>query len=149
MSDAHGYSADAILAQLPRVLAEDERMHALAVAITEALAVRLGEIRLEEIYTRIDQLPESLLDILAVDFAIDWWDGNWSIDRKRQTVKDSWMIHKLLGTPSALAMAVQAAFGAGRAEEWFDYGGQAHHFRVVGLSLENGADRLCCVPQIA
>ena len=136
MSDAHGYSAENMLAQLPRVLAEDDRMLALATAITRALMTHHDELRLEEIYTRIDELPADLLDILAVDFSIDWWDGDWSVERKRQTVKDSWQIHRLLGTPHALALAVQAAFGAGRAEEWWEYGGAPHHFRVVDLSPE-------------
>ena len=143
MNDAHGYSSENILAQLPRVLAEDRRMHALATAITEALAARLGEIDLEEIYIRIDELPETLLDILAVDFAVDWWDGNWPIERKRQSLKDSWRIHRILGTPAAVNLAVQAAFGEGRAEEWFAYGGKPNHIRIVDLSTEaalNGLD---------
>lgn len=143
MSDAHGYTAANIMEQLPHVLSIDVRMHALAMAITKVLLVRFSEIPLEEIYLRIDELPEDLLDILAVDFAVDWWDGNWTVDRKRQTIKDSWKIHKILGTPKALDMAVQAAFGDGHAEEWFNYGGKPHHFRVVGLSLEmaqNGYD---------
>jgi phage tail P2-like protein len=134
MNEAHGYNAESILAQLPPVLAEDGRMHALAVAITEALVVRLDEIELEKIYTRIDELPEDLLDILAVDFAVDWWDKSWPLERKRQSLKDSWRIHRILGTPEAMNLAVQAAFGAGRVEEWFDYSGKPHHFRVSGLT---------------
>ena len=134
MNEAHGYNAASILSQLPQVLAEDGRMYALAIAITEALAVRLDEIELEKIYTRIDRLPEDLLDILAADFAVDWWDKNWPLDRKRQSLKDSWRIHRILGTPEAMNLAVQAAFGAGRVEEWFDYSGKPHHFRIAGLT---------------
>ena len=70
----HGYTAANFLAQLPKVLANDSRMNALAAAIANALVTHLGDLEEEKIYTRIDELPEDVLDILAHDFKIDWYD---------------------------------------------------------------------------
>lgn len=80
----HGLKAANLLRTLPTVLQSDPSMAALAASIAEKLAVRPEEIRGLMIYTRIDELPESLLDILAVETAIsaiypdtqvdEWWE---------------------------------------------------------------------------
>ncbi len=135
MNSDHSYTASNFLRQLPRVLAEDARMYALATAIANALAVRLTELREAEIYPRLDELPERLLDLLAADFAVDWWDSTWSREHKVQSLKESWRVHRLLGTPAAVEMAVQAAFGSGEVEEWTEYGGEPNHFRITGMHM--------------
>lgn len=139
MNSAYGYTAPNFLSQLPRVLAEDERMLALATAIADALAVHLDELQEEEIYTRLDELPERLLDLLAADFAVDWWDSTWTREHKVRSLADAWNVHRHLGTPAAVNLAVQAAFGSGSVEEWPEYGGRAHHFRITGLDVSMSA----------
>ena len=131
----HGYTADNFMAQLPRVLAEDTRMNALARAITNALMTHLAEIEEAEIYTRIDELPEAVLDILASDFKIDWYDFDYSIEAKRNLVKTNYYVHRHLGTAGAVKEAIQALYPNSDVEEWFDYEGQPYHFRVA---LESG-----------
>ena len=131
----HGYTADNFMAQLPRVLAEDIRMNALARAITNALMTHLAEIKEAEIYTRIDELPEAVLDILASDFKIDWYDFDYSIEAKRNLVKTNYYVHRHLGTAGAVKEAIQALYPNSDVEEWFDYEGQPYHFRVA---LESG-----------
>lgn len=133
---SYGLTAENFLRALPDVLQQDERILALASAVADALEQQPDEIAKVLLYPAIDTMPEALLNILAYDFKIDWWNENWSLDRKRQSLKDSWLIHKRLGTPYAVNLAIQAAFGAGELEEWFDYGGDPHHFRVVGLGPE-------------
>ncbi len=129
MSD-YGITETNLLAVLPEVLARDERLSALATAIARALVTHLDELEAVLIYSRIDELPAELLDALAVDFAVDWWNGDWTLEQKRESLKASWRIHRILGTPYAANMAVQAAFGDGAVQEWFDYEGRPHHFRV-------------------
>lgn len=132
----HGITADNLVATLPEALRADQSIVALATAAASVLASRVDEINRVLIYPAIDTLPEDLLDLLAMDFAVDWWDGDWPVERKRQSLKDSWRIHRILGTPEAVALAAQAAFGAGEVQEWFEYGGTPNHFRVVGLGPE-------------
>ena len=132
----HGYNTETMLAQLPHVLAEDRRLNALATAIATTLAARFDDLHLLKIYPRIDELPEAVLDLLAQDFSVEWWDAAWPLERKRQSLKESWRIHRIMGTPAAVDLAVQAAFGAGSVQEWMEYGGRPHHFRVIGLGQE-------------
>lgn len=133
---SYGLTAENFIQALPDVLQQDKRMAALASAVADALEQERGELSDVLLYPAIDTMPDELLNILAYDFKIDWWNENWSLDRKRQSLKDSWLVHKRLGTPSAVNLAIQAAFGAGKLEEWFEYGGAPHHFRVVCLSPE-------------
>ncbi len=72
----HGITAENLLASLPDALKQDPNMYALASSIADILAARLNEIQDIEIYARIDALPSRLLDILAHDFKVDWWDAN-------------------------------------------------------------------------
>ena len=81
----HGLTKQNLLASLPLVLQQDKSMMALADGIAELLSQRPDEIDHLRIYSAIDRLPEQILDILAYDFKVDWWDGNYSLEEKRRT----------------------------------------------------------------
>lgn len=100
-------------------------MVAIATAFARQLVAMAKNVILAILYTRIDEMPEFLLDILAYDFKIDWWDPNYAIEEKRQTLKDSWYVHRHLGTKAAVETAISAIFKDSRVEEWFEYGGLA------------------------
>ena len=83
------------------------------------------------IYTRIDDLPEELLDILAYDFKVDWWDYDYTLEEKRATPKDSWNVHRTLGTRGAVEKAISAIYPDTQVVEWFDYDGDPYHFKLM------------------
>lgn len=130
MSNVYGLTVENLLRALPEVLRNDGNMAALATAVAQVLAARPEEIRQLSIYPRIDELPEGLLDILAYDFKVDWWDGDYTLEEKRQTLKDSWRVHRMLGTKAAVEAAISAIYPNTVVEEWFEYGGEPYHFRL-------------------
>lgn len=121
---------EALLSTLPVVLAEDDGMRALAEPIAEELAERLPEIDLVRLYTRIDELPEELLDILAYDFKADWWEYDATLEEKRSVFKKIWFVHRHKGTKASVEEAVGALFPGAEVEEWFEYDGEPYHFRM-------------------
>lgn len=131
MNDAHGLTTENLLRTLPDVLKNDESMAALAAAIAQVLSARPSEIRNLMIYPRIEELPEDLLDILAYDFKVDWWDGDYTLSEKRKTLKDSWQVHRMLGTKAAVETAISAIYPDTRVSEWFEYDGQPYHFKLL------------------
>lgn len=143
MNSAHALTAENLLRALPEVLRNDESMEALAASVAQVLAQRPEEIRQLSIYPRIDELPEDLLDILAYDFKVDWWDADYALEEKRQTLQDSWRVHRMLGTKAAVELAISAIFPEVRVSEWFEYGGDPYHFRLsIDVSEEDtGSDR--------
>lgn len=140
MNSEHGLTAENLLRTLPEVLRNDKNMSALASAIADVLAARPAEIQQLMIYSRIDELPEDLLDILAEDFKVDWWDGDYTLEEKRQTLKDSWRVHRMLGTKAAVETAISAIYPETQVSEWFEYGGEPYHFRLLIDSTYEGVD---------
>ena len=128
---SHELSGAAMLAALPPPLRQDPSVAALAQAVADVLDRRRAEIDSVSLYARIDSLPEALLDILAYDFKVDWWDPNYSVEEKRRTLKDSWRVHRMLGTKGAVEMAIAAIYPGTAVEEWFQYGGEPYHFKLT------------------
>ena len=131
MNSSHSLTAENLLRTLPDVLRNDESMAALAASIAQVLAQRPEEIQRLTIYPRIDELPEELLDILAYDFKVDWWDANYTLEEKRRTLKDSWRVHRMLGTKAAVETAISAIYPNTQVIEWFEYSGNPYHFRLL------------------
>lgn len=133
MNSTYGLTAANFLHALPPVLQEDEGMQALATAVADILETRTAEIDRLRIYPDIDSLPEDLLDILADDFKIDWYNYDYPLDAKRNLVKSHWYVHRHLGTTGAVRKAVQGVYPRSDVEEWWQdfYNGDPYHFRVV------------------
>ncbi|MEG1491126.1 MAG: phage tail protein I [Oscillospiraceae bacterium] len=124
------YEAD-YLRTLPEVLKRDETMFALATVIGNKLREVSSETLNAIIYAKIDTLPVAMLDILAYDFKVDWWDGNYTVEEKRKLLKDSWNVHRHLGTKSAIETALSAIYPDTKVLEWFDYNGAAYCFKLL------------------
>lgn len=125
-----GITAANLLRTLPNVLQQDEHMLALAEAIAQQLEACVSDTDAPRIFPRIDELDESLLDALAWDFKVDWWDYSYSLTEKRNTLRQSWYVHKHMGTPAAVKAALSAIYPDSKVEEWFEYGGEPYHFRL-------------------
>lgn len=121
---------------LPAPLKNDSAMLALGVSISDTLKENIRLARLDIIYHRIDELDELTLDILARDFHVDWYNDTYPVDAKRAIIKSSVRIHKRLGTKFAIVRAIGDIFPNSEVQEWFEYGGTHHRFRII-LDLTN------------
>ena len=126
----HGITKENLVETLPPALRTDPSVVALAESLADVLVARLPEIDRLLLYPAIDTLDEPLLDILAYDYKVDWWDPEYTLEEKRRTLKDSWRVHKLLGTKAAVVMAISAIYPHTKVLEWFEYGGEPYHFRL-------------------
>ena len=116
---------------LPGPLKNDDKMLALGKVIAGELQENIRLARLAIIYPRIDELDEDLLDILAHDLHVDWYDDTHPIDIKRAVIKNSVKIHKRLGTKYAIETALSTVYPHSKVQEWFEYGGTHYRFRIV------------------
>lgn len=134
-----GLTKENLLFTFPVGLRENQSIAALGDVTADALAKRQAEIGLLSIYARIDELPEDLLDILARDFKIDWWDPDYTLEEKRRTFKSSWYVHKHMGTKAAVETAIRAIYPFTTVEEWFEYGGEPYRFRLnINITSDSG-----------
>lgn len=126
-----GITAENLLTTFPVFLQGDKRLMAMARIVAEELEKRNREVEFASVYTNIDHLPERVLDMLAKDFKVDWWDMEYSIEEKRQTLKDAWRVHRMMGTKAAVETAISAIYPKTKVEEWFEYGGEPYWFRLL------------------
>ena len=130
VSDIHALRAENFMLSLPSVLAEDEELSALARAVAEQFDALIRSTGLASVLINIDTLPEAVLDILARDFRVDWYDSNATPEQKRRLIKTAFDIHRHKGTRAAVETAVSAIIPEAVVREWFEYGGEPYCFRI-------------------
>lgn len=129
--ERYAISAENMMARFPGALKQDGSVRTIAEVEAGWLERDIPDIDLAKIYANIDRAPEGLLDILAKDFAVDWYDYDYSVESKRELIKSSFYVHKFLGTPAAVSRMLSSVFPGSYIEEWFTYGGEPHHFQIV------------------
>ena len=82
-------------------------------------------------WDKIDQLSDAELDEMAWELNIQWYDSTAPIAAKRAVIRNSDRVYSKLGTPYAVEQIVADYFGTGEVREWYQYGGQPHHFKVL------------------
>lgn len=83
------------------------------------------------IYTLIDSQPEEILDVLATQFKVDWYDANYPLQAKQNIIKTALEVRRYYGTDWATLKAISAIYPRSEIEQWYDYGGTPGHFRVI------------------
>ncbi len=142
MSD-YGLTKENLMTTLPLALRGDPAVTVLAETIAETLARRLEEADRVRIFANIDRLEEPLLDILARDLKVDWYDYDYPVAAKRAVIKSSVLVHKRLGTVYAVKAALGSVFPGSEVEEWFDYGGEPYRFQVTLNTAKSRAPAEC------
>ena len=112
------------------------------VAIANALEKELQEITetINEviIMSRIDEMPEEVVDSLAWQLHVDFYEPlalGLDLDKKRALVKNSLDWHRRKGTKSVLEDMIRILFlDDVKIEEWFEYGGKPYFFRIISYS---------------
>lgn len=87
---------------LPPNLASDPIISIAAKAIDAELTAVTQLSRTVLILARIDELPEDVIDLLAKQFKVDFYDANTPVERKRELVRTSIAWHRIKGTPDAV-----------------------------------------------
>lgn len=120
-----------ILKLLPAWMRDDGSVKGLAEGTDEVTRALAARIKLMSRWNQIDQLDEQTLDEMAWELNIQWYDSTAPIAVKRAVIRSSDRVYAKLGTPYAVEQIVADYFGTGEVREWYQYGGQPHHFKVL------------------
>lgn len=126
----HGITKENLLRHFSAAMSETETLAALADGAAEMLARRPEEIHRILLYTNVDEMDEELLDILAKDFNVYWWDPDASLAQKRRMIKTAPAVSRIKGTVAATKQQAEAFYPGTTIEEWFTYGGTPGYFRL-------------------
>lgn len=122
---------------LPQNLLADAQIYAAARALDDELQKVTAATRDALILPRIDELSEEVIDLLAWQWSVDFYDELKSLAGKRNAVKQSIAMHRIKGTRRAVELALHMVYTSGEVSEWFEYGGQPYYFRVRFIEPEN------------
>lgn len=115
---------------LPPNLAGDKNIEALCESADHVFTLN-AELYKLLIYSRIDELPEEVLDLLAWQFHVEGYEFASTTEEKRSLIKKAIELHRYKGTKWAVEKALGALGIDCVLEEWFEYGGEPYHFRVL------------------
>lgn len=99
----------------------DPEVIAFSYAILQEKRRIMQELAQTRTMSVIDDLPESILDVLAVELRTPYYVDSLSVDAKREIIKKSFLWAARAGTVSAVEELIQAVFGEGDVVEWPDF----------------------------
>ncbi len=126
---------------LPVVISENKDIKVLSVLIQEELRETTNLIDKNKIFCAISELDEGTLDILAYDLNVLWYDFNYSVEIKREIIKDCIKIYRKLGTSYAVKRALGNVFPDSTLKEWHETGGEPFTFEVEINASKSGATK--------
>lgn len=129
--------SQALLSSVPFSVLRDEDKDKLARAIAPELVKIIGN---AAIFPRIEEMSEAVLDILAYDLKVDWYEYSAPIENKRCAIKEAMFVHRYKGTKYAVETALHSVFTDAKVEEWFEYGGEPFHFKLTVYGSSSGND---------
>lgn len=120
----------------------DKTTQGLCAGLTPELRNIADQIKKIIIYHTLDEVQDNefghaLLDELAWQYHVDFYDTSASIEVKKGLVKQSVTIHRKKGTPKAVEDLLTTAFASDTILlEWFNYKGKPYHFKIVTSSID-------------
>ena len=115
---------------MPPVLKSSKNFDAAGMAIADQLMKNACLSEDAAVYDNIDKLPEEVLNIIAYDFSISWYDYGYSLEEKRSIIKEAFKIFRSIGTKYAVETALRSIYPDSHVREWYEYEGEPYHFKV-------------------
>lgn len=126
---------------LPDSIKNDPKVMALGYAVNQQVIKIIDKAKLICVYGAIDELPDEILDLLAIEMRSQYYNDSLTIDAKREILKKTMIWHYHAGTLSAVRELVEFIWGPNiKIEEWFEFDGDPYTFQVELLDLDNIMD---------
>lgn len=115
----------------PRFLLEDQNGYAMAKAVTRGIELFLKAVQ-DGIDTVLNEekMPEWRLDEMAWETGC-MYDYTAEVEAKRKWIRNATPWYSMYGTPAGICQFLEGYFDDIDLEEWWQYGGDPYHFRVV------------------
>lgn len=125
---------------LPPNLAEDPKVKSAAEALDTELQAVTEAVAQSLILSRIDELSEEVVNLLAWQFHVEGYELAETLEEKRNMVRNSIELHRYKGTKYALLKVLELLNLRGDIQEWHEYAGDPYKFKVSIDLLTRGID---------
>lgn len=119
------------------IKSENIEVQALSYALQQSLSMICKFSDSVRVMAAIDDMPEKVIDNLAVELNLPCFHPESGISVKRALVKDAFIWHTIAGTASAIRRYFSTISQDTDIQEWFDYGGNPYHFRIIATVPDN------------
>lgn len=116
---------------LPASIRNDEDIRAAAIAVDRSTGDIYSFSRKLDFRSNKDVKDHEILDELAIDLHVDFYDKNLHADMKREIIDDSIIQHMEKGTGGAVERALANIGVKGEVVEWYQYEGTPFTFRII------------------
>jgi phage tail P2-like protein len=127
---------------LPNNFTSNVDVQALSYAVKNAMQKLQNYADKTLIYTSINNLSEKLLNHLAVEIRAPYYSEDMNLETKQDIIQNTIAWYCKAGTSSAVKDLVVAIFGTGEVSEWFNYSGEAGHFKITTENYNITTDNL-------
>jgi len=87
------------------------------------------------VINNIDNLPESILDYLAIEYDIKVYKQDRDIQYKRKLIKNALVSYLTAGTAHSMENTIANIYASSKVSEWYEYGGEPYHFKVTATGV--------------
>lgn len=119
------------------IKSDNVEVQALSYAIQQSISMLCKFSDGVRVMAAIDDMPERVIDNLTVELNLPCYHIESNINVKRALVKDAFIWHTIAGTASAIRRYFSTISQDTDIQEWFDYGGDPYHFRIIVTVPEN------------
>lgn len=117
------YEDGEFLDLLPSLFKEKEDVVAISYAFKMAVASLLRSQTYTYLFADINDMPEELLDLMALEMKAPYYDEDLEIEVKRELVKNAMLWRSQAGTKKSVEDLIRTLFGVGEVIEWYDFEG--------------------------
>lgn len=126
-----------LLSVLPENLSKPETQ-ALSAAVKHGIQGLQRYARAAPLYAAIGELPEEVLNLLAVELRVQYYDPEAKRSIREGMVKQTVAWYLRGGTGSVLKEYLGTLYQGGTLQEWYTYGGKPYFFKaIVDLALSD------------
>lgn len=120
---------------LPYSIKKDETIQNITEVLDNTFNLINQNINKALLWDKIDSLPEEILDLLAYQLKVDYYDIFMpTAEQKRILIRDSISQHKIKGTPAAVEKLVSFYFESAKVLENWEYeNGEPYHFKIIDI----------------
>ncbi len=115
---------------LPENLSSQLEIQAFAYALHRQMVKLCNAADKTRIYAAIEQVPEEILDYLALELRTPCYEMTFPVETKRRLISYTMPYHMKMGTTGMVNAIIRAIFGNGYIQEFFEAGLEPHHFIV-------------------
>lgn len=94
-----------------------------------------------DIWSDIENAWEPIVDYLSVEMRTQFYDKTLPVEVKRTLVSSTMPWYEKSGTDEVVKEVITHAFGDGEIKEWYEYGGEVGHFKVITSDVEANGEK--------